>query len=112
MKKLRDRVLRLLRTKPETRKSYKLLCILIWTEELAKYNLQPSEFLWAYGSDHYHLTSSGSITRCARALFKEFPELVDEDADKIRREYEETMRRAYSSRTDEPSNRYNQLGEE
>ena len=111
MDKLKRRVRRLLETKPETRKSYKLLTILIWEGELDNYNLHPSEFLYAYGSDHYKLTSAGSITRCARALFKEFPHLVDEEAAEIRRLREEHMRNQFRQ-SPETHNRYNSLGGE
>ena len=39
MRKLKERVFRLLRTKPDTRKSYSLLMVMIWEGELnAKYN--------------------------------------------------------------------------
>tara|TARA_R100000742_G_C4275994_1_gene96783 strand:- start:677 stop:1012 length:336 start_codon:yes stop_codon:yes gene_type:complete len=97
MRKLKERVFRLLRTKPDTRKSYSLLMVMIWEGELnAKYNLPLTQLGYVLGSKHYKLSSAGSITRCAREIFKDNPELVDEETMKKRRKREEEMRQLYS----------------
>jgi hypothetical protein len=98
MKKLRDRVLRLLQTKPETRKSYALLQTMIWEQELHRLGLPITQFLFVYGSSHYvkSISRSGSITRCARALFRDYPELVDKDTQAYRKQQAEEWRAQYS----------------
>ena len=113
MDKLRQRVHRLLVTKPETRKSYALLQVMIWEQELHHLKLPMTQFLFVYGSSHYShtLSRSGSITRCARALFREYPELADEDTQAKREQQAEEMRNQYSSRPSHPT-RYNSLGGE
>lgn len=97
MKKLKDRVFRLLKTKPDTRKSYSLLMVMIWEQELhIRYNLPLTQLGYALGSEHYKLSSAGSITRCAREIFKDNPELVDEKTMEKRKRRAEEMRQLYS----------------
>lgn len=100
MKKLKDRVFRLLKTKPATRKSYSLLMVMIWEQELhIKYNLPLTQLGFVLGSDYYKLSEAESITRCAREIFKDHPELTDEETRKKRAQREEEMRLKYSVRT-------------
>lgn len=113
MDKLRKRVHRLLVNKPETRKSYSLLCVMIWEQELHHLKLPMTQFLFVYGSSHYNnsLSRSGSITRCARALIREYPELGDEETQAKRKERAEAMRLKYRQEP-EHLTRYNFEGSE
>jgi hypothetical protein len=97
MKKLKERVLRLLQIKPETRKSYALLQVMIWEEELHHLKLPLTQFLFVYGSSHYvkSISRAGSITRCARALFRDHPGLVDPETQLLREQQAEEMRLKY-----------------
>ena len=113
MDKLKQRVHRLLVNRPETRKSYSVLCVMIWEQELHHINQPITQFIVLYGSSHYNnnLSRAGSITRCARAIVKEYPELGDEETQAKRREREEVMRNKYRQRPSHPT-RYNTLGGE
>ncbi len=110
MDKLKQRVHRLLVNKPATRKSHSVLCVMIWEQELHHIGQPVSQFTVLYGSSFYnkHISRAGSITRCARSLIKEFPELGDEETQAKRHERAEYMRTKYSQ---EPENthrtRYN-----
>tara|TARA_R100001594_G_scaffold29338_1_gene54840 strand:+ start:770 stop:1111 length:342 start_codon:yes stop_codon:yes gene_type:complete len=113
MDKLRQRVHRLLVNRPETRKSYSVLCAMIWEQELHRINQPITQFIVIYGSPHYNndISRAGSITRCARALVKEYPELGDKETQAKRHERAEAMRLQYSQRPSNPT-RYNSLGGE
>ena len=114
MDKLKTRVRRLLENKPDTRKNYRLLVVMIWEEELHSLNVPMTQFLFVYGSTHYtnQLSSAASITRCARELFNEFPHLKDKDTYMKRKELAEEMRQKYSNPSNNRSHptRYNDGG--
>ena len=113
MDKLKERVHRLLRNKPDTRESYRLLYMMIWEDELhVRYNLPLTQLGYVLGSyKHYKLTEAESVTRCARKLVEEYPELANEETQAKRREREEAMRNKYRQRPSHPT-RYNTLGGE
>jgi hypothetical protein len=107
MNKLKERVLRLLRTKPETRASDNILMASIWIEDMHKLEYSRSyRYIPFLGKlMNGQLTNWESATRVRRQLQAKYPELRDKET------YEKRMKRSVEFKQ-EFSNRYNFVGRE
>ena len=105
MDKLKERVLRLLKTKPETRASDNILMASIWIEDMHKLEYSRSyRYIPFLGKlMNGQLTNWESATRVRRELQHDHPELRDNEVYKKRHQRAEKYRDHYSSR-------YNFLG--
>jgi|TARA_R110000824_G_scaffold12687_1_gene55641 hypothetical protein len=98
MQKLKERVLGLLKTKPETRTSDSILMTKIWTEDMEEMGYSRS-----YGYIPFlrklmcgHLTNWESATRIRRKLQADNPELRDNKVYMERKQLAEDYRTKYS----------------